>query len=198
MSDLIVITRPEPDASDYAAELRANGFDVFVEPMLALEGLVFARPDLSQYDGILATSVNALRFYKDGGGELADIAVYCVGKHTAGMAREIGFKDVISVHGTGVDLLAYILALPDVQSQNFLHICGQYVAFPLVERLVEDGITADSLKVYESVQSSGFSEAFLENLKEGKVNTVTFFQSVRLRHLFAMCVQVNLSLCLQE
>jgi uroporphyrinogen-III synthase/uncharacterized protein YoxC len=190
MSGLVVVTRPEPDASDYAAELRAEGFDVFVEPMLALEAIVFDTPDLSQYDGILATSANALRFYKDGGGEIADVPVYCVGKHTAGMAQDIGFKDVISVSGTGADLLAYVLALPDVQSQNFLHICGQYVAFPLVERLVEDGITADSLKVYESVQSSNFSEAFFENLKGGNVNAVTFF-SKRTAEAFVRSVRAS-------
>jgi len=168
---LVVVTRPEPDASDYADELRDHGFDLLVEPMLVIEPLAFSKPDLSQYDGVLFTSANAVRVVGDGFSGVA----YCVGKHTAKAAQEAGFSDVFSVNGTGVDLLDHIVALPDSCSNKLLHVCGQHVAFPLVQRLNEAGIKADALCVYHSKYVDQFSDDFIAVLNGGKVNAVTFF-----------------------
>lgn len=175
MTGLIVITRPIDDAHDYAAELEQSGFQTLIEPMLSLEALEFDAPSLDDYDGILATSANALQFYKSGGGEIHDIPVYCVGKHTADAAKEIGFQNAISVDGTGADLLEHLLSLSDAASQRFLHICGQHVAFPLVEKLSEQGVKADTLPVYASVQTHGFTPEFISALKKGEVEAITFF-----------------------
>ena len=173
MSDVIVVTRPEPDACDYADELRSQGFEVFVEPMLRLEALDFEQPDLAQYDGILLTSANSLDPRLRG--EDIEVRVYCVGKHTADVANKHGFQDVISVDGTGVDLLVHVLSIPHAKDQTFLHICGQHLAFPLAEKLNDAGVQTDSLPVYDSIQVDGFSEAFIDLLKNGDVSAVTFF-----------------------
>ena len=171
MTGLVIVTRPEPDASDYADELKAAGFEVFVEPMLEIRPLDFEMPDLAQYDGVLLTSANAVQIKGNG----FEGTVYCVGKHTSEVARNAGFQDVISVDGTGADLLVYILALPDAEGKRFLHVCGTHVAFPIADRLNEAGIQADALPAYESIQVTAFSDAFLDVLKAGDVKAVTFF-----------------------
>jgi len=168
---LVVVTRPEPDASDYAGELKAAGFDVFVEPMLEIEALDFERPDLSQYNGVLLTSANAARIPADG----FDGMVYCVGKHTAQAAKQAGFQNIVSVNGTGVDLFEHLLSLSDVKSQRFLHVCGEHVAFPLVQRLSDAGIETDCLRVYRSKYAEQLSDDFVAALRDGQVNAITFF-----------------------
>jgi len=177
---LVVVTRPEPDASDYADELKSHGFDVFIEPMLEIEPADFDAPDLDAYDGVLVTSANALRFLDPRfRGEDSHLVVYCVGKYTAQAARDAGFANAISVDGTGADLLAYVLALPDVRQKRFLHLCGDYVAFPLVTKLCEEGVPAKSLVVYKSVQVDEFSDFFVGLLQDkqadGQVEAITFF-----------------------
>lgn len=176
MAGLVVITRPIEDAQDYADELKVAGFQTFVEPMLAIEPVDFEVPCEARYDGVLMTSANAADAYQRNGGSLGlDIPVYCVGKYTADAAREIGFEDVISVDGTGADLLAHVLAIPDVGEKRFLHICGRHLAFPLGDKLFDEGVQADSLVVYDAVQVGDFSDEFLQLLRDGEVDAVTFF-----------------------
>lgn len=175
MSGLIVITRPEPDASDYAQELRNEGYTVFIEPMLKLEPVAFDVPDLSGFDGLLATSANALRFFIEGGGQIADVPVFCVGKHTEQVAKDLGFKTVFSVDGTGVDLLDYLINFDKADRQKFLHVCGRHVAFPLSRKLIDKGLECETLEVYVSVLVDGFSEEFIDALKSETISAVTFF-----------------------
>ena len=94
MSRSVVITRPKEDASDYAEELVASGFDAIVEPMLAIQDVAVDYPDFSDFDAILLTSANAVRAFVQGcdAGWL-ELPVYCVGKHSAAAAREGGFKN---------------------------------------------------------------------------------------------------------
>ncbi len=190
MSALIVITRPEPDASDYAKELQDLGYDVLIEPMLEMKALPFKDPDFSQYDGILATSANAIRFFGQGSGKPGNIPVYCVGKHTAAIARDFGFSDVISVNGTGIDLYTHILSLPDVNAKNLLHICGRYVAFPLAKKLNEHNLSVKILEVYDSLLVHQFSKEFIDALNAKKINAITFF-SKRTSEAFVKNVQLH-------
>lgn len=175
MAGLVVITRPIEDAHDYAAELHETGYETVIEPMLEIKPVQFDEPDLAVYGGILVTSANAIHLYKRCGGGVSDVPVYCVGKHTGQAASDVGFSNVVSVDGTGEDLLAHVLELDGAKEREFLHICGKHVAFPIVERLIEVGIAAERLVVYESVQSERFSDQFLEHMRSGKVDAVTFF-----------------------
>jgi len=175
MAGLVVITRPINEARDYAAELQDAGFESLIEPMLEIKPCGFEAPDLSAHDGILLTSANSVRCYADGGGVVSDIHVYCVGKYTAQTARDVGFDSVISVDGTGADLLGYILGVDGLAGGRFLHVCGRHVAFPIVEGLKKAGVLADALVVYESVQVNGFSDGFMEALEGGLVDAVTFY-----------------------
>lgn len=176
MAGLVVITRPYEDAQDYARELQRAGFATFVEPMLSIDPVPYSAPDLSQYDGVLLTSANAVEAYRHGSGDVDPLKeVFCVGKHTAAAARDAGFVDVFSVDGTGVDLFSHVLALPDVTQRRFLHMCGEHVAFPLVQKLKEAGINADSLVVYRACQVEEVSAEFRYVLTKGDVAAVTFF-----------------------
>jgi len=175
MSDLVVITRPDVEARDYAIELGADGYETYIEPMLNIRSRDFTAPDLSQFDGVLITSANAVEHYVRGGGDVFDIPVYCVGKHSATAARDAGFVHVASMSGTGVDLLNHVLSMADVAQKRFLHICGVHVAFPLMDRLLEVSALSQSLVVYESVKTRSFSDGFLKVLQSGDIAAVTFF-----------------------
>ncbi len=179
MSGLIVITRPQPEADDYAQELKAYGFDVFVEPMLIYQSVDFIKPDFSDYDGVLLTSSQALAAFFDQY-SAADAMrfegrVHCVGKHTARQARAYQFKNVVSVDGTGKDLELHVSMLENAQRGRFLHVRGRDVAFPIGDSLREKKIAIDDLVVYEAVPVGGFSHAFADLLGRGAIGVVTFY-----------------------
>lgn len=178
MGELVVITRPIEDARDYADELSALGYQAFVEPMLKIEPVAFDVPDLQEFDGLLVTSANAILSFMrgcDGQNVCLDIPVYCVGKYSAAAARNAGFVHVISMDGTGAGLWAHIQELKDFKEKRFLHICGQHLAFPLVETIGAAGGDAHELVVYQSVKVEAFSDALIAKLRTGEVGAVTFF-----------------------
>ena len=188
MRNLIVITRPIEDAEDYAGELQAAGFKTFVEPMLSIEALDFEVPDLKDYDGLILTSANALRIYRENVGAVdLEISVYCVGKHTAAYAHSCGFKNVFSVDGTGADLLQFLLDDPQSKARRFLHLCGRHVAFPIAEKLKIADVSCTALPVYHTEKRSHFSDEFVSLLKSERIQAVTFF-SIRTAQAFVDCV----------
>lgn len=185
---MILITRPEEDARDYARELEDEGFSCLVAPMLSFKAVDFECPDLSFYDGILFTSAHAVRMLGEVSGR--DITAYCVGKYTADASRQAGFSKVEAAAGTGKDLAALVTDLPDVGAQRFLHVHGQHVAFPLVETLREQGISADGLVVYEAEKAACIPDHIMAALSDKKIDVVTFF-SKRTAEAFIDCVRAQ-------
>ena len=174
--NLIVITRPQPDADDYAQELKTHGFDVLIEPMLEIVATDFQKPDLLNYDGLLITSAQAVRNYVLGGGDVAsEILVYCVGKYSAGASFEAGFSHVVSVDGTGQDLARYVLGLPNVQGKRFLHIRGEDIAYPIAKTIGYGGVNADDIIVYRAKAVQDFSTSFVSAIKDDEIAAVLFF-----------------------
>ncbi|MGB0719225.1 MAG: uroporphyrinogen-III synthase [Bdellovibrionales bacterium] len=174
MRDLIVITRPEPDASDYALELSDAGFSVLIQPILAVRAVPVNVPDLSRYQGLLFTSAQGVRFLCHQT-DRRDIAVYCVGKYTAQAAREAGFTDVHHTGGTGADLAGYVAARDGAAGRSFLHIRGRDVAFSIALSLQERGVHCDEAIVYQAVAVQDFSPDFIDALGKNRIAAVTFF-----------------------
>ncbi len=194
MSGLILITRPRPEADAYAVELSEEGFETFVEPMLEYHPLDFVLPDLSQYDGLLLTSAQALAAlfskYSVAHARGFEGVVYCVGQHTAKEARAYGFSHCVSVDGTGQDLAVHIQDLPEAGSQKYVHIRGKDVAYPVAETLHEKGIDAQDLIVYEVRSVEAFSDAFKKVFVRGNIGLVTFY-SKRTAQAFMHLVRKN-------
>lgn len=94
----VLVTRPHPDNEATAAALRAKGVDVLLAPMLLFEPVAFADDGDARYHGVIATSANALRALDAHPAKtrLLDLPLFAVGEHTARIAREIGFHDVVA------------------------------------------------------------------------------------------------------
>jgi uroporphyrinogen-III synthase len=100
----LVLTRPEPGASDSAAKAAALGIEALAMPLFTIDRVAWRAPDESAFDALLLTSANTLRH---GGPELHRLhrlPVHAVGAATAEAARLAGFS-VASVGGAGVDAL---------------------------------------------------------------------------------------------
>ena len=97
----LLVTRPEPDASETAARLNALNIETVVDPLLIAETLTTTLPPADGFAALAATSANALRALHNRGElpRLLKLPVYAVGDRTAAVAREFGFEEVISAGG---------------------------------------------------------------------------------------------------
>jgi uroporphyrinogen-III synthase len=88
----IVILRPEPGASKTFEKAVAQGLNAVKLPLFEIEPLAWVPPNLSDFDGLLVTSANAIRQAGAGLERLKSLPVYAVGQATAEAAEEAGFK----------------------------------------------------------------------------------------------------------
>jgi uroporphyrinogen-III synthase len=102
----ILVTRPHPDNEATAEALRARGHVVLLAPVLKFEPMAFHDDSEAGYGAVIVTSANAIRAVapqlRDLG--LLELPLFAVGEHTATVARDIGFDEVIVAGGDAVSL----------------------------------------------------------------------------------------------
>ena len=120
----VLVTRPEPQASRFAAELTAH-FGAAVRPILSpLMEAAFLAPSLPEgpFDTLILTSetgAEAAARLRDAGAVLP-LRTFCVGDRTAEVAQALGFE-AQSAQGDVGALAALILARPDAGPLLYLH-----------------------------------------------------------------------------
>ena len=153
MSARVWITRARPGAERTAERLRGLGLTPVIAPLLVVEPLRPALPDLENYDGLVFTSSNGV----DAFAALTprrDRPVLAVGDATADAARRIGFQDVRSAAGDLTDLARLIAApikgLP--QSPRLLAAVAETPAGDLAAAVSSAGGTAqiDTITPYRT------------------------------------------------
>jgi uroporphyrinogen-III synthase len=116
----LVVLRSEPGATATCEAASAAGLQPLAIPLFAIEPVAWAAPDPAAFDGLLLTSVNALRH---GGPKLEKVRglpVYAVGEASAAEAASGGFSLSFTGNGGVDDLLAAID--PELR---LLHLCGE-------------------------------------------------------------------------
>lgn len=105
----VLVTRPEPAASETANVLRERSFEPVILPLSRIAALPLTH-DLPDCDVIAITSTNALRdIPADALSHLLDRPCFTVGAKTASAARAIGFTHVESADGDATLLAARII-----------------------------------------------------------------------------------------
>jgi uroporphyrinogen-III synthase len=147
----VLVTRPEPSASETARRLAALGHEPAVLPLTETRTLPVAEiPDAAQFDAVVATSSAALRHAPAGLCALfADLPLYAVGERTAQAAAQAGFRWIQSGGGDAVALARYISATVPAGSR-LLYLCGRLRTGALAERLEQAGFAARVLEVYDT------------------------------------------------
>lgn len=109
-----------PGASATVERAREQGLDAFALPLFEIVPLDWDPPDASQFDGILLTSVNALRHGGGGLKALLGLPAYAVGEATAKAARAAGF----AIAATGTAGIEGLLGSID-RGLHLVHPCGR-------------------------------------------------------------------------
>lgn len=137
----LAVLRPEPGASQTLERARALGLEAFALPLFTVEPVGWNCGDRDEFDAILLTSANAIRYAGKGLGGLAHLPVYAVGTATAEAAREAGMRVAWSGRSGASDLIASL-----EPGLRLLHLAGE----DRIEHQPPAGVQIESVTVYRA------------------------------------------------
>ena len=174
---VVLVTRPEPGASDTASRLLAAGYFPVVAPVMTIVPRTPILP--SRVQALLVTSANAL-----GGlpAALHAIPLLAVGDATAARAREAGVTTVHSAGRDGAELAALAGRLCDAAGAPLLLLTGAGQGCSLAADLRARGFRVHRRVAYITRPAAALAHAALGVLRVGSLGQALFFSPETARH----------------
>lgn len=168
----ILVTRPEPDASEMRAQLMAQGHTADIAPLLNITITAPSAQSLAGISALVVTSRNGLRALELATGlpRLLHLPLLVVGRGTGAAARAMGFTDVTVGPATAKDLVPLIISAwrekilparsaPDVVLPGpVLHVAGDKISFDLIPPLAKADVPLERITVYSSAPATALPE----------------------------------------
>jgi len=147
-----------------------QGFLPLIAPVLEIVPVPFVLPDDCQR--LVFTSANAVRMAA-ASLQSRQQMLYCVGSHTAQIARACGWKTIKKAEGNMAALNRLLASEKPESGASFVHLSGADIAAPVkiagkhVRRIV----------VYKAISSEKLDEDVWHILETGKMYAALFFSS---------------------
>ncbi|MEQ1696892.1 MAG: uroporphyrinogen-III synthase [Hyphomicrobiaceae bacterium] len=191
----ILITRPEPDASDWRVKFEARGAKATVDPLLEIEFLPPQTADLSGIQALIATSRNALRGLQSSPmlTKATTLPLFTVGPATTKLARDLGFSTLHEGPASARDLVPLIRQRATPAAGPLLHLCGDKLAFDLGAALSPHGYTVPRLTVYRSCPATKLHRHTIAALASGSIDTVMLMSPLTAKTFANLAQQAGLN-----
>ena len=197
----IVVTRTRQQASDLSNQLSASGARVIEAPTIELspapiEAVDAALRRMHEYDWVVFTSANGVRFTRDRLMQLAmdsrafgKAKIAAIGDATAAaIRRELCLRVDLSPERFVAEALGEALAdAKEIFGKKYLLLRAD-IARPLLrERLIEGhAAKVDDVPIYVTKKSESLPEHLLEAIADGSVDWITFTSSSTAKNFFEM------------
>lgn len=170
----IIVTRPEPEASQLKNVLEAEGCEVVVEPLMAVSFETAAEIETEDVQAVVATSRNGLRALAKRAEllDLRSLPLFAVGRATAAEARRMRFEHIVVGPGTARDLVPVVAASLDPTAGIVLHLAGDVLAGDIAGELEQQGFRVDQPVVYRLVPARQLSPAVVQGLRAKAIDGV--------------------------
>jgi len=209
----ILLTRPIDDCIDMILKFKSLGHRVSHLPLLIIEKATHENINFSQYEGIIFTSANSVKFL-DLQNVNKKIKCFCVGNITEKKARSIGFQNTIAADGNVSNLKEIILQNHEFKDKRLLYVSGELVSFDLDKQLSKEGYQIKRIINYRVIHNQKFDENFVDQLKSSMpdivyvysqnsaLNYLNFIKNYQLEHMWIdtnlMCIGEKTSAILNE
>ena len=160
----IVITRPKEDSSQLIEKLNKLGHTTTHLPLIKIEKLETKKINLENYDAVIFTSSNAIRFMNVEKFN-SKIKCFCVGSSTELTAKQAGFINTCSSEGTVDSLTELIVRTIDNKSGKLLYLSSEFISKDLDLDLINEGYFVDRISNYTSLPVKQINEKLLNFLK---------------------------------
>jgi uroporphyrinogen-III synthase len=183
----LLVTRPQPDADETAARLRALGHTAIVDPLLTI---TIGPPPVGveRPAALLVTSRNALRAllgWPDAAG-WRDVPVFAVGPESADLARASGFADVRTGDGDARALADLVAHEFEPAAGVILYPAARDRAARIDETLTAMGFSVRRIEAYRASAATHFGVATEVAVRQGALDGVLLY-SRRTAAAFLAC-----------
>ena len=172
----IIFTRPLIDTEDLMTSFFSSNYKVIHLPTLSIVSANMQPIDTRDFDGLIFTSSNAVRFFKIKGDE-KNIKCFCVGNITERSLRLKGFSNTVAASGT-VMALKNIILNSDKKIKNLAYICGDVISYDLDKDLALSGLNVKKIVNYTSHKITDLNNESLDLIKKFQPN-ITLIYSKR-------------------
>jgi uroporphyrinogen-III synthase len=170
----VLITRPQPGASETAARIAAMGLNPIVAPFLHIRPSPVRLPETQWIAAILLASGRAVDPLPE---YCRTLPVLTVGDATARRAKQAGFTNVISADGDASDLAAHIKARIDPREGTLLLAAGKGQSVALANELRSAGYRVARRVVYAARPVTRLPAAARDALLNDEARIVLFFST---------------------
>ena len=201
----ILLTRPLEDCSEMIIKFQSLGHKVSHLPLLNVEKTFYDEIEFIDYNGIIFTSANAVKFLNLN--EINKrIKCFCVGEATEKKARSLGFQNTIAADGNVSNLKELIIQNYNPSTGKLLYISGEIISVNLDQQLLNEGYKIKRIINYKVTHNKNFSEKFVKELKKNMPNIIyiysqnsadSFLNFIKFHQLEALCMDTNL-MCIGE
>ena len=201
----ILLTRPLEDCSEMIIKFQSLGHQVSHLPLLIVERIVYDKIDFTDYNGIIFTSTNAVKFLNLN--EInKTIKCFCVGEATEKKARNSGFQNTITAGGSVSNLKELIIQNYNSSSGKLLYVSGEKISTNLDQQLLSEGYKIKRIINYKVNHNKNFSQQFVKELKNNLPDMVyiysqnsaySFLKFIKFHQLESLCKDTNL-MCIGE
>jgi len=187
----IVITRPKEDSLYLIENLIKLGHVVTHLPVIKIEKLETKKIDLLNYQAIIFTSSNGIRFMNIEKFN-PKIKCFCVGKTTEFTAKKAGFLNTYSSEGTVDSLIELIIRSLDRKSEKLLYLSSEFISKDLDKDLIGAGYLVDRISNYTSQAIEEIDENILDFLKKKSPDAIFVYSSKSAKNLFNLINKYSL------
>ena len=195
----VVVTRKGDQAESMIDQLRELGAEPFFFPVIETiapddwSPLDNALNNLSQYQGLIFTSVNGVRFFAErlktidqDIRELKGLRVFTIGPKTAEAVRDLGIHvDVVPENFVAESLIASI-GKENIKGKRFLLPRAAVAREILPEQLRKMGAILDVAPTYQTVLPDPQVTELSMRLEAGNIDVITFTSSSTVKNFLAL------------
>ena len=187
----IVITRPKEDSFYLIENLIKLGHTVTHLPVIKIEKLETKKIDLSNYQAVIFTSSNAIKFMNIEKFN-SKIKCFCVGKATELTARQVGFINTNTSEGTVDSLAELIMRTLDSKSEKLLYLSSEFISKDLDKDLIKSGYVVDRISNYTSLPIKEVDKKTLDFFKKKPPDVIFIYSSKSAKNLFNLINKYSL------
>lgn len=170
---IVLVTRPEPGATETAARLEALGFQAVPAPVMSIKRMPARLPAPGFVAAVLVTSGQAIPALP---GDYRCWPLFAVGDATAARARQAGFADVTSAAGDAADL-ANAVRVTVRPGSTLLLVTGRGLGQALADSLRMVGYRVIRRSVYRPAPIRRLARPAVDALRSGRLHAALFFSA---------------------
>jgi uroporphyrinogen-III synthase len=184
----ILVTRPEPGASETATRIAELGFKPVLAPLLVVQPTTMRLPTPGRLQAVIVTSRNGVTALP---AAYRPLPLFAVGDATAVAASELGFASVTSASGDATDLAALIARLCRPDGGPLLFATGTGQGGTLAAALRAAGFGVLRRVVYAARPVPAAPQAMIEALARGSLRSAVFFSTATALHFNALLADLG-------